>query len=380
MRLISPIIEAGKISLKKLQVYYLSSSTFLVIIILLALNNVPNLYLLFSRLGSYTMILDGKPVLFGDLVHLTSATTCEYPPLVGTVVCDPWERAFNQNPQVIKVLKFFSIHNSDFFGFFLLLFCLIAMLLVLRLIAQERVFAWILMLSPPVVLAIDRGNEILTLGLICCAIYMLGRGMYPLLAIAPIMLAGIFKFWPFLIVIFLAFFCQEFSKKQRFILAFCSLFYLAWNANTLYLISKFTQVGDSSGGSFGFALLNFGSIYSYVILGAAIVAAYLIQKKSIFESVVSGRDDVFQGFTLSLMACYIVLFFSGSHFTYRLIILIPLVVLLSRSDSSNVLISFIFVTLFMSRFSIVLFSTLTLALVFGAVIMNYLRVEWVKST
>ena len=309
MRLISPIIEAGKISLKKLQVYYLSSSTFLVIIILLALNNVPSLYLLFSRLGSYTMLLDGKPVLFGDLVHLTSATTCENPPLVGTVVCDPWERAFNQNPQVIKVLKFFSIHNSDLFGFFLLLFCLIAMLLVLRLIAQERVFAWILMLSPPVVLAIDRGNEILTLGLICCAIYMLGRGMYPLLAIAPIMLAGIFKFWPFLIVIFLAFFCQEFSKKQRLILAFCSLFYLAWNTNTLYLISKFTQVGDSSGGSFGFALFNFGSIYSYVILGAAIVATYLIQKKSIFESVVSGRDNVFQGFTLSLMACYIVLFF-----------------------------------------------------------------------
>ena len=208
---------------------------------------------------------------------------------------------------------------------------------------------------------------------------MLSRGTHPLLAIAPIMLAGIFKFWPFLIVIFLAIFCQEFSKKQRLILAFCSLFYLAWNTNTLYLISKFTQVGDSSGGSFGFALFDFGSIYSYVILGAAIVATYLMQKKSVSESVVLGRDNIFQGFILSLMACYIVLFFSGSHFTYRLIILIPLVILLSRNNSSNFLISFIFVTLFMSRFSIVLFSTLTLALVFGSIILNYIRIEWARS-
>ena len=117
-----------------------------------------------------------------------------------------------------------------------------------------------------------------------------------------------------------------------------------------------------------------------MILCSAIVTAYFMQKTSVSKIVEPGRDDLFQGFTLSLMACYIVLFFSGSHFTYRLIVLIPLVVLLSRSDSSNFLISFIFVTLFMSRFSIVLFSTLTLALIFGSIILSYFRVEWARTS
>ena len=378
--LISPIIEFGKVSLKKLQVYYLSLSALLGVIILLAMNNLSTPYLLFSRLGSYTMFLDDNLVLFGDLVHLTSATTCENSPVVGTVVCDPWGRVFNQNPQVVSVLKFLAIHNSNLFGLFILLFCLVSVFLVLRQIAQERVFAWILMLSPPIVLAVDRGNEVLTLGLICCAIFMFSRGIHPLLSTAPLMLAGIFKFWPFLIVIFLAFFCQEFSKWHRSILAFSSLFYLAWNTNNLYLISNFTQVGDSFSGSFGFALLDFGSIYSYVILSSAVVAAYFMQKESVSKIVTLERDDLFQGFILSLMACYLVLFFSGSHFTYRLVVLIPLVVLLSRSECSNFLISFIFVTLFMSRFNIIVFSALTLALVFGSIIVNYLRVEWARTS
>jgi hypothetical protein len=380
MRLISAIIEFGKVSLKKLEVYYLSLSVLLGVIILLTLNNLSAPYLLFSRLGSYTMFLDDSPILFGDLVHLTSAATCENSLVVGTVVCDPWGRVFNQNPQVVNLLKFLSIHNSNLFGFFILLFCLIAVFLVLRQIAQERVAVWVLMLSPPIVLAVDRGNEILTLGLVCCAMYMFSRGLHPLLATAPLMLAGVFKFWPFLIVIFLAFFRQEFSKWQRSILVFSSLFYLLWNTNNLYLVSKFTEVGDSFGGSFGFVRLDFGSIYSYVILCSAIVTAYFMQKTSVSKIVELGRDDLLQGFTLSLMACYTVLFFSGSHFTYRLIVLIPLVVLLSRSDSSNFLISFIFVTLFMSRFSIVLFSTLTLALVFGSIIVSYFRVEWARTS
>ena len=378
LSLILPIIGSEKVSLKNLTFYYLALSALLVLVILFALNNLSAPYRLFSRLGSYTMFLGDQPVLFGDLVHLTAATTCESSPVVGTVVCDPWERVFNQNPQVVDVLKFLSIHNSNLLGFFILLFCLTAVFLVLRQIAQDRVFAWLLMLSPPLVLAIDRGNEILTLALICCSIYMFRREVYPLLATAPIMLAGIFKFWPFMIVIFLAFFCKNIPRWQRFILALSSLSYLAWNTNNLYLISRFTQVGDRSGGSFGFDLLDFDSIYSYVIMGFAIAAAYFMWNILVHESLVFRRDDSW-GFILSLMACYIVLFFSGSHFTYRLIVLIPLAVLLLRCDSTNFLVSFIFVTLFMSRFSIVLFSTLTLALVFGLIILNYFRVEWFRT-
>lgn len=142
------------------------------------------------------------------------------------------------------------------------------------------------------------------------------------------------------------------------------LLYILFNANNLRLISKFTQVGDVSGGSFGFALLDFSSPYAYLISLLAILFVLLYGYSKKHLSFYLQSSDKFYGTTLSLMSTYVVLFFSGSHFTYRLILLIPLAMLLVRNRDSLGLVMFIFVTLFMSRFSVVAVSTFSLAIIF----------------
>ena len=375
MWLLYPLFSRIELPVKNLQTIYVAYISLVSLIIILALYKFNLPYLLFSRFGSYTMFLDDTNVFFGDLIHLTSASACENPAIIGTVVCDPWGRVFNQNPQVVYVLKFLSIENSDFLGLALLFFAFTSIYALSQTLLPKSPFIWLLLISPPMILAIDRGNEILTLGLINFYIYFKSKGAHPLVCFTPLLFAGFFKFWPFIIVIFLSVFAKELTKIQRFVVALIPLLYILLNAKNLLLISKFTQVGDVSGGSFGFALLDFSSPYAYLITLLAIlfVLLYGYSKNHLFFDLQS--SDKFYGTTLSLMSTYVVLFFSGSHFTYRLILLIPLAMLLMRNTDSLGLVMFIFVTLFMSRFSVVAVSTFSLTIIFMWFIYKSFRIN-----
>jgi hypothetical protein len=175
-------------------------------VIILALKDYTHPYKLFSRLGSYTMFQGKELQLFGDLIHLTSAADCEITPKIGVVLCDPWERVFNQNVDLVSFLKFMHLYDVNVLALGSLAFTFWIIYKLYSIFDVQSIFLWLLLASPPFVLAIDRGNEIITVALISLAIILFKQKSSLILTSIPLFFAGIFKFWPFLILLFLTFF------------------------------------------------------------------------------------------------------------------------------------------------------------------------------
>lgn len=330
-------------------------------------------YLLFSRLGSYSMFLNGKLVVFGDLIHLTSALECGGNVQVGLIACDPWNRAFNQNPDVIFILRFLPFHSHFVLGIISLLFFFVTMFILLRKYAPSSPIVWLMCLTPPVVLAMDRGNEILTIGLISLSIYIWLRNNSSYLFCIPLFFAGVFKLWPFVLLVLMTIF--HYRKSYFKILPPVGIVgvYLICRFSDFRQISDFTQTGSKLGGSFGWMLLKSFDFYSLIEIAISfLLALLLIRRTSILNLSESPRFKD-NPWIPSLMLTYISVFFSGSHFTYRLIILIPLAILINELEGSRPLQVFIFTLFLTSRLSVVTISTSVVCLVFSAVVINALR-------
>lgn len=330
-------------------------------------------YLLFSRLGSYTMFLNGKLVVFGDLIHLTSALGCGGTVQVGLIACDPWNRAFNQNPDVILILRFLPLHSHFVLGIFSLLFFFVTLFILLRKYAPSSPIVWLMCLTPPVALAIDRGNEILTIGLISLSIYIWLRNNSSYLFYIPLFLAGVFKLWPFVLLVLMTIF--NYRKGYFRILPPIGIVgvYLIFRFSDFRQISYFTQTGSKLGGSFGLMMLKSLDFYSLIAIVLGFLWALLLIRRTSILNLSESPHFKDNPWVPSLMLTYIFVFFSGSHFTYRLIILIPLAILVNEFDGSRPLQVFIFTLLLTSRLSVVIISTSVLCFVFSAMVFSAFR-------
>lgn len=354
------------------RIYFIIASIVLTVTLLTALGiNFP--YLLFSRLGSYSMFLNGKLVVFGDLIHLTSALRCGGTVQVGLIACDPWNRAFNQNPDVIFILRFLPFHSHFVLGIFSLLFFFVTMFILLRTYAPSSPMVWLMCLTPPVVLAIDRGNEILTIGLISLSIYIWLRDNSSYLFCIPLFLAGVFKLWPFVLLVLMTLFHYR-KSYYKILPPICILgMYLICRFSDFRQISNFTQTGSKLGGSFGWMLLKNLDYYSLIAIVIGFLWALLLIRRTSILNLSESLQFKDNPWIPSLMLTYVFVFFSGSHFTYRLIILIPLAIMINEFDGSRPLQVFIFTLLLTSRLSVVIISASVVCLVFSAVVFNALR-------
>jgi hypothetical protein len=205
---------------------------------LAAKNSFGRPYTLFAKLGAGTLFDDRGVSLFGDLAHLTSAAKCDLPVLVGGNICDIWQRSFNQNPHVVYLFRFLKFTDVFLVGIFstILLFCLIVWV---SWKFKIQSFIWVLFLaSPPFVLAIDRGNEVITLLLIVLAFFVLTVSEKFIWFTSMLLsVATFFKFWPLLLLISLSFYSVKFRK---FFLASSILMggYWIFHLNTLKEISR----------------------------------------------------------------------------------------------------------------------------------------------
>ena len=334
-------------------------------------------YLLFSRLGSYSMFDDGKLVLFGDMTHLTSAASCKLPIEIGATLCDPWDRSFNQNPDVAKFLDLVGATNHILLGLLAFLFLVVSMYLLLQKYSPTNPLVWLMSLTPPMILAIDRGTETLTIALICISIYL--SKVFPRNSVfyLPLIIAGIFKIWPFA-VFFLMMAMSKPRKLHMFLLLSLPVgAYILIRTSEFKKISIFTQEGSLLGGSFGWRLLDFPGAYSVGVLIMSLLVTGLILKYLPLNLLSQNNYRRDKSWIVSLSITYIFLNFSGSHFIYRLIILIPIAILLQVKDESRPLQVLIFISLLTSRMSIVLVITLAIALILliliSVDIMNNLR-------
>lgn len=322
-------------------------------LILLTLFKIEEPYLLFSRLGSYTMFLGSKLMVFGDLRHLTSVVDCSAEIEIGAVICDPWGRSFNQNPDIGYLFRFAHFSNPMVIGVLSTVGFFILILVLMRKIKQSFNMLYFIFLTPPVVLAIDRGNEIITISLILLAILYSSKPAWRYFALVFVSIASIFKFWPIVILIFWTLATSAFSRLEKIMICLISLTYLALHLVDLHKIALETQFGDLNGGSFGIRYLEFNSMFGRLSLLLIVVGTILL--KRMMKPQEAALLDLLKSNPMlaALSIAYSALFITGAHFNYRLLLLIPIALLVWANSGSGLLPNFILALMITSRLNIV---------------------------
>jgi hypothetical protein len=230
------------------------------------------------------MFLDGKLIAFGDLIHLTSALKCGRFVEVGSVYCDPWNRSYNQNPDAVYIIKYLPVHSHFVLGLASILLISSTLFLLLRRHAPSSPLVWLMCLTPPMALAIDRGNETITIGLIALAIYIWSRNSTSYLFLLPLFLAGILKVWPlFLLALMMILNARKIYVKFLPPLILLAV-YVGYRLSDFRQISSFTQQGSELGGSFGWMLFRDLDLYSlFALFASAILGLWIVNKTTLLS-------------------------------------------------------------------------------------------------
>jgi len=332
----------------------------------------PAVYEKWASLGSGTMYLEGKVAIFGDLSHLTSAAKCGYPIIVGTYVCDPWLRFFNQNPIVAEFLRAINLTNVIVIGISSLALLYIILFAVINKLEVKSIAPYIMLMTPVSVLAIDRGNEVITLTLILIGLFLLHTKSTTRQTLGALSLffACVFKLWPVVLVFFtLTFFWKRINLIPRCILIL-SLFYWIPQIDLALNMLNATNMGSPFGRSFGFRLIWHGEFIAIVVLSLSLLLTYVRLSRSSLNQFILSTSGVATLYSLiPVMLTFSLIWAIGDSYIYRMIILIPVVLLLGQFKFTeftfpNFLLSAILVTCITSLTPLVLVTTSALALYF----------------
>jgi len=340
----------------------------------------PAIYEKWVSLGSGTMYLEGKVAVFGDLTHLTSAAKCEYPIIVGTYVCDPWLRFFNQNPIVAAFLKAINLTNVFRIGILSLTLLCIILFAVINTLEIKSIVPYIMLMTPVSILAIDRGNEVITLIFILIGLFSLHTKstIRQTMGALSLFFACIFKLWPIVLVFFtLIFFWKRINLIPKCILVL-SLFYWIPQIDIALKMLKATNSGSPFGRSFGLQLIwdltwpitSFNYGVAIIFLSLSLLLTYVILSKSSLKQFSLSTSGVATLYSLiPVMLTFSLIWALGDSYIYRMILLFPVVLLLGQFKFTefafpNFLLSAILVTCIMSLTPLVLVVTSALALFF----------------
>lgn len=356
---------------------FLLFSVFHLVSILLTQLNQFMPYSLWSKLGFGSMYLNGELFIFGDLAHLTSWANCNIPVEIGSAQCDPFMRPSNQNPHVLSFFRLIDLSNLITIGFTLVF---VFYFLVYSFFKSHKTFNFqllILCLSPTVVLALERNNEVLTVILISYGLLFIDHNKKQIYASLLLVLAAIFKFWPIVIVcLVLCFKWKSLGLSSKLILFGSMLYWIVFLENLLDM-SSFTQNGSYFGGSFGF-LLFFTDTTSQIWMGlfllfAVVFIIFLVKDSSSFKAAFTTEISNL----MILFICYVFVWLSGVHWSYRLLLLVPAFYFLENSQLPKKFVkkytNLILVTLLTVQLSVTIFMTSILSLYFIAFILVNLK-------
>jgi hypothetical protein len=340
----------------------------------------PAVYEKWASLGSGTMTLDGKVAIFGDLAHLTSAAKCDYPIIVGTYVCDPWLRFFNQNPIVAEFLKAINLTNVQVLGILSLTLLCIILFAVINKLEVKSIAPYIMFMTPVSVLAIDRGNEVITIIFILIGFFALQTksAIRQTMGALSLLFACIFKLWPIVLVFFtLIFFWKRVKLIPKCILILSLLYWIPQIDLAVKMLNA-TNSGSPFGRSFGLQLIwdltwpitSFNYGVAIIFLSFSLLLTYLRLSKSSLNQFILSTSGVATLYSLiPVMLTFSLIWAFGDSYIYRMIILIPVVLLLGQVRFTeftfpNFLLSAILVTCIVSLTPLVLVTTSALALYF----------------
>ncbi len=334
-------------------------------------------YELWSRFGAGTMKINEEVIFFGDLAHLTSAADCLRPITIGTNVCDPWGRLYNQNPDVGDFFRALHFTNTNLVGILATLAFLFVFFFAVKFFMVKSVGPFLILLTPVFVLALDRGNEVTTITLLMIGIIGLHRNqnLPQMIGALMLFLAVLLKLWPIFFVLFLLLFQWKRLKIMSRVLLITPFFYMGFKFQEIRGIVEATQSGSPFGTSFGLRLflssqLNLTqiSILMFLTLG---LGAVLVKHSRLPLIEFMGSDPGIDAmrWVSPLMLTYIAIWASGDSFIYRMLVLLPLVFIMSQQGVfellwSKIVISAILLTLITSRLPVTTAVSSALALFF----------------
>ena len=344
----------------------------------------PTLYDLWSHLGSGSMEFDGSLFPFGDLVHFTAAATCVSGIKIGTNACDPWQRVFNQNPDVPRLLDLIGLTNVDLLGIgSYLLLSLLLILIIWRQNLRNIAFV-IFIVSPPFVLAVDRGNEIISIWLILLGLISLeSENKYiKFFAIIFLPAAAIFKLWPVLLIALLGLYANKSNRKYVLVAFAVSAGYWLTGFSDIPKMLSATQNGSPHGVAFGLKLFfsdqttltNVGYLTALALLITSIWVGYF--RSSLSATLKSSIHDSRLSILIPALLTYVGIWFFTDSFIYRMLILLPSLLILIGEDLLSQLwvkglVVAILVTVLSSRLAITTAISSALALIFLLVSIMY---------
>jgi hypothetical protein len=368
------------------KLFFIFPFTYIVSLYLIGQGN-NKLYVLLNRFGSGTMFVNNNVFLYGDLAHLTTASDCATPIQIGEIICDPFSRPLNQNPDVISFLRLLNFSNVVWLGLISTLLFFALMILISRKNQINQVTLFITLLSPPIVLAIDRGNEIITILLMISSLYLLiGNRIKQSIGATLLVVSAFFKLWPIVIVLCMFIFLW----KHLFIFAkgimVLPLMYWAINFESAVQMVRFTDRGNPNGLSFGikhYFNSSISFIYIVIFLVTTLVFAIFYFFRVINLFIKKEHTSNYLAILNSLLLTYVVIWALGTSYVYRLIIFIPILIYLNKVFMVNrsllQLESLILLTLLTSRLSITSIFTNLIAVIFSMILIRQL-IQNINST
>jgi hypothetical protein len=336
------------------------------------------------------MEYQGSLFAFGDLVHLTAAAECVTGIELGTNSCDPWQRAFNQNLDVPRVLNFIGLTNVNLLG--ISSYVLLTLLLVFTIRKQKltNISLVIFIFSPPFVLAVDRGNEVITISLIILGFIALDARNKYIKAFSVLFLfaAVFFKLWPILLVTLLAIFGDSNRRKYLISVFVFSVGYWISNIHEIPKMLSATQNGSPTGVAFGLKLF-FSDSLPLVNVGFLLTLSVIISLVWIYRcaenfsvTIKSMVRDRRMAILIPILLTYVGIWILGDSFIYRMLILLPALLILICEDLFDylwvkALVVLILVTVLSSRLAITpaISSSLAFVILFISFIYTWLRIQ-----
>jgi hypothetical protein len=338
------------------------------------------LYIFLNRFGSGTMFVNDDILLYGDLAHLTTASDCTTQIQIGAVICDPYSRPLNQNPHIISFLRLLDFSNVVLIGLTSTLLFFALMILISFKNQINPVTLLITLLSPPIVLAIDRGNEIITILLVISSLYLLiGNGIKQSIGATLLVVSAFFKLWPIVMLICLLMFLRKHLLIFTKGIMLLSIIYWAINFESAVQMVQYTQRGSPMGLSFGIkhylsSSISFLYVAIFLLTTVILSVFYFFSVMNLLRKKEGSAN--YLAVLNSLLLTYIIIWASGTSYVYRLIIFIPILIYLNKVFSVNrsllQLQSLMILTLLTSRLSITTIFTNLIAVTFSMILIRHL--------
>lgn len=372
--------QCAQIRVLKFGLLSLSLGGFLLGVIALRMGQ-PLIYDLWTHFGAGPMRIDGDIFLFGDLAHLTSAVSCLTTIEIGVDVCDPWHRLYNQNILVGEIFRWLQLSDTFAVGLTIFVVFVIATLSATFYLRTKSLEPYLFMLSPVVILAVDRGNELLTTSFILAGIFFLHQhtNVQQFVGAAFFGCAVVFKLWPILLVVsFLLIHWFRLRIAAKLMLIFIAIYFIA-NIAGFREIASASQPGSALGASFGFKLfmssqLSHSQLLLLLLISCSITVLLIMKLNNSLEFFMgSSVGQKALPWLLPIMSTYFGVWALTESYIYRLVILLPLVLLLSKEEVSKyswskLMRASILVTVITSRLPITIAITSALAIYFLSVL------------